>query len=228
MAFCNPTVLESLPCLFFTLLLASSNSISTGTSIAAVDQADALIKWKATLNNQSQSVLQSWILLDLNATNSSLRSEPCSNWVGISCNQRGSINEINLPSMGLQGMVNNFPFPSFPDLTRLDLTNNTFFGSVPSNIANLSVINYLDLSVNQLSGIVPSEICLLTSLKKLYLDQNHFNGSIPYGMGRLKNLTVLTMYSNNLFGFIPASLAFRYHSSGNRKFDKAQFFEPRK
>ncbi|XP_042486452.1 MDIS1-interacting receptor like kinase 2-like, partial [Macadamia integrifolia] len=212
MAFSNPTILESLSFnlpsfLFFTLLLAPSysyalNSIRTGP----VDQADALLKWKATLNNQTQSVLHSWTLLHPNATNSSLRSDPWCGWIGIACNQRGIITEINLPSMGLQGMVENFPFPSFSALTSLNLTNNSFLGTVPCTIANLSVIKYLDLSMNQFSGLVPSEICLLTSLKILYLDQNNFSGSIPYRMGRLKDLTILTMYSNNLSGFIPESL----------------------
>ncbi|XP_043704464.1 MDIS1-interacting receptor like kinase 2-like [Telopea speciosissima] len=218
MAFCKLNVLQSLSFnlisfLFFALLLlAFSNpyalsSISTGgTSFVAVDQADSLLKWKSSLNNQSQSVLHSWRLVDPNSTNSSTRSDPCMSWIGISCNQRGSITEINLPSMGLQGMVKNFPFPSFPALKRLDLINNTLLGSVPSNIANLSGIYYLDLSINQFSGVIPLEICLLTNLKILYLDQNNFSGSIPYGIGRLKNLTVLTLFSNNLYGSIPASI----------------------
>ncbi|XP_042497234.1 MDIS1-interacting receptor like kinase 2-like isoform X1 [Macadamia integrifolia] len=217
MAFSNPTVLKSFSfhliffLLFFSLLLSSSNayalsSISTGTNIVAVEQADALVKWKASLNNQSQSDLHSWSLLDPNATNSSLRSDPWCRWTGIACNQRGSITEINLRSKGLRGTVENFPFPSLPALTHLDLFNNKLHGTVPSNIANLSALNYLDLAVNQLSGLIPSEICLLTSLQILYLDQNNFGGSIPYGMGRLKNLIGLTMYSNKLNGSIPASL----------------------
>ncbi|XP_042481987.1 probable leucine-rich repeat receptor-like protein kinase At1g35710 [Macadamia integrifolia] len=223
MASCNPSILESLSLsllsfLFFTLLLASLNfyalnSISTGT----VDQADALLKWKATLNNQSQSVLHSWTLLHRNATNSSLRSHPWCSWIGIACDQRGIITDINLPSMGLQGMVNNFPIPSFPALTTLNLTNNKFLGTVPSNIANLSVINYLDLSMNQFSGLIPYEICLLTSLKILFLDQNNFNGSIPNRMGRLKDLTILALYSNNLSGFIPESLGTIPQEIGNLK-----------
>ncbi|XP_042504826.1 MDIS1-interacting receptor like kinase 2-like [Macadamia integrifolia] len=210
MAFCNPIIMESLSFsllsfMFFTLFLTSSNSYALNS--ISTEQADALLKWKATLNNQSQSVLHSWTLqLHPNTTNSSLQSDPWCSWIGIACNQWGSITDINLPSMGLQGMVNNFPFPSFPSLTSLNLTNNTFLGTLPSNIANLSVINYLDLSMNMLSGLVPSEICLLTSLKILYLDQNNFNGWIPNGIGRLKDLTVLTMYANNLSGCIPESL----------------------
>ncbi|XP_043709133.1 probable leucine-rich repeat receptor-like protein kinase At1g35710 [Telopea speciosissima] len=213
MAFCNPNVQESLCSffLFFTLLLASSyssyalSSISTSTTSVTVDQAMALLEWKDSLNNQSQTVLHSWKLLDPNATNSSLQSDLCS-WYGISCNQRGIITEINLPSMGLQGMVKNFPFPSLPSLMRLNLNNNSLFGSVPSNIGNLSVINYLDLSKNHLSELIPLEICSLTGLEILSLGDNCFHGSIPYEMGRLKNLTSLTLFSNNLSGSIPTSL----------------------
>ncbi|XP_042479711.1 MDIS1-interacting receptor like kinase 2-like [Macadamia integrifolia] len=142
MAFCNPTVIQSLSFLFFTLLLLASsnsyalNSISTGITIGSVGQADALLKWKATLSNQSQSVLHSWaLLLHPNATNnSSLRSDPCISWVGISCNQRRSITEINLPSMGLQGAIFS-AFDGMSSLTSIDISYNEFKGPLPNSRA---------------------------------------------------------------------------------------------
>ncbi|XP_042484420.1 probable leucine-rich repeat receptor-like protein kinase At1g35710 [Macadamia integrifolia] len=181
--------------LFFTSYALSS--ISTSTTIAAEDQAKALLKWKASLNNQSQSILHSWTLLDPNATNSSLRSDPCNSWDGIACNQRGSITEINLPRMGLQGMVNNFPFPSLPSLTRLDLTNNTLLGSVPSNIPNIS---------NQFSGSIPYQMGSLKNLTVLTLFSNNLSGSVPESLRNLSNLQQLSLNQNNLIGSIPVSI----------------------
>ncbi|XP_042519706.1 MDIS1-interacting receptor like kinase 2-like isoform X2 [Macadamia integrifolia] len=203
MAFCNPTLLESLSFnllsfLFFAFLLASSNSISTGT----IDQADALLKWKATLNNQSQSILHSWTLLDPKATNSSLRSDPCSSWDGIACNQRGNISEINLPSMGLQGSIPSTLW-NLQKLTKLNLLVNQLSGPIPREIGNLTELDNLLLGGNLFSGILPQEIGNLTKLVNLQLANNQFSGSLPQGICMSGSLQNFTAFNNHFTGHLP-------------------------
>ena len=208
------------------LVLASSSQLAISSSLAAPSpsmatmmrqEAEALLEWKASLDNQSQFLLSSW--------NGNI---PC-NWVGIACNKFSSISHINLPAFGLKGALHNFSFSSFPSLTILNLSNNLFFDTIPSHLANLSKLIHLDLSANQLSGKIPS-ICQLTSLRSLSLRRNILTGTIPTSIrnssnlakldvsenklsgsifpeiGMLGSLTMLSLFGNNLSGSIPTSV----------------------
>ncbi|KAB1206902.1 hypothetical protein CJ030_MR7G008182 [Morella rubra] len=188
---------------------------------------EALLNWKATLQNQTQSQLSSWTLSPSN-TRSSL--SPCS-WIGISCNEEGStVTSINLTSIGLIGTLDYFNFTSLPNLFILDLQRNSLFGKIPPCISNLSHLTYLNLGFNQftghipqevgkltnlnvfsfarnlLQGTIPSSIGHLTNLSFLHLGNNHLSGSIPPEFGELKSLSELRLNLNNLTGSIPASL----------------------
>ncbi|KAI9161009.1 hypothetical protein LWI28_013594 [Acer negundo] len=163
---------------------------------ASIEETNALLNWKASFANQTQSLLPSWNLLSHN---------PCT-WFGISCNSAGSVNNINITSFGLNGTLHKFSFSSFPNLKYLDLAINSLFGIIPSQIAVLSKLIYLDLSTNHFSGQIPQEIGLLTNLQVLHLVGNQLNGSIPDEIGRLKSLEELALHSNQLHGPIPVSL----------------------
>ncbi|KAK6915993.1 Leucine-rich repeat-containing N-terminal, plant-type [Dillenia turbinata] len=71
---------------FFTTAAPSATNTDKGTAEAA-----ALLTWKASLSNHSQSLLSSWI-----------RSSPC-NWNGIFCDNTSSagVYKIDLGSLGL-------------------------------------------------------------------------------------------------------------------------------
>ena len=74
------------------------------------EEVDALLNWKASLQNETQPPLPSWNLRNY-ATNSSnnqnTSSIPCS-WLGISCNQAGSVIGLNMTNSGLEGIVHGF------------------------------------------------------------------------------------------------------------------------
>ncbi|MBA0629359.1 hypothetical protein Godav_023935 [Gossypium davidsonii] len=203
----------------FFLFFASSHAFSSKT--IASTEADALLKWKASLPNDTQTLLSSlWG-----------GSNYC-NWTGITCNNAGSITDIILIEYELKfrGTIHNLNFFYFPNLIWLNLRNNSLYGSIPSHIGNLSNLTFLDLAYNNFSGNIPSEIGLLKSLSMLslrynsisgsipgeilnltklhYLDfaQNNIFGSIPSDIGRLSSLTVLFLYQNHLTGTIPISI----------------------
>ncbi|GKV48857.1 hypothetical protein SLEP1_g55648, partial [Rubroshorea leprosula] len=78
---------------FFILLLLQSFFVSTSTSSIiplALNQTKTLLKWKASLDNQSQTFLSSWV-----------GDNPC-NWFGIACDKDESITNISLPNSGLK------------------------------------------------------------------------------------------------------------------------------
>ncbi|XVF89284.1 hypothetical protein PTKIN_Ptkin19aG0117700 [Pterospermum kingtungense] len=140
--------------LFFTLLLVSSFDVigSVSVSTRQKEEANALLKWKTSLDKQTQYFLSSWV-----------GNGHC-HWIGIICDKSKRVIHLNLSSSGLKGTLHDFNFSSFPKLTALDLMNNSLNGTIPSHISNLSALTYLDLSFNHLSGNIPSEIGELRSL----------------------------------------------------------------
>ncbi|KAJ6908126.1 hypothetical protein NC651_018538 [Populus alba x Populus x berolinensis] len=194
--------LFSTPFLVFSLLAYASffasfaYSASTGAAEVANGrkEAEALLEWKVTLDNRSQSLLSSWA-----------GDSPC-NWFGISCDKSGSVINISLPNSSLRGTLNSLRFSSFPNLIELTLSYNSLYGSVPSHIGNLSNLNILDLSFNNLSSNMPPEIENLKSLSELYLNHNSFYSPIIFIGNLTRSLTILDLSSNKLTGTILASL----------------------
>ncbi|XP_022764187.1 MDIS1-interacting receptor like kinase 2-like [Durio zibethinus] len=180
------------------VLLHSSSVFASSSSIAALTrgkEAEALLKWKASLDNNTRTLLSSlWV-----------GDSHCS-WVGITCDKAESITNLSLPDYGLKGTLHSLKFLFFPNLMRLNLCNNSLYGPIPSHIGNLSKLTFLDLSYNNLSGNIPSEICLLKGLELISLASNEISGSIPASIGNLTYLSVLHLYRNMFFGSIPQEI----------------------
>jgi Leucine-rich repeat (LRR) protein len=104
-------------------------------------------------------------------------------------------------------------------LTTLNLSWNQLTGSIPTELANLSLLTTLDLSgivqyddngepiLSGLSGTIPTSLGNLTQLTALHLSRNQLTGSIPTELGNLSQLTRLDLYGNQLTGSIPTELA---------------------
>ncbi|XP_058094793.1 MDIS1-interacting receptor like kinase 2-like [Magnolia sinica] len=177
------------------LVLLFSYATTKTTATSEESEAESLLKWKSSLS-QTQPSLNSWSL-----TNSTTKT-PC-NWTGILCDDVGRVTDINLPSAGLQGNLHNLSFPSFPNLIRLDLNNNTLLGTIPADIGTLSKLTFLNLSMNKLSGPIPSQLGDLINLNELAMSHNLLSGSVPLSLGNLAKLTVLNLWRNQISGSIP-------------------------
>ena len=142
--------------IIITLVLASSSQFALSSSFATSPpnmatrmgrEAEALLEWKASLDNQSQFHLSSWV-----------GNIPC-HWVGIACNNFSSISHINLSDSALKGTLHTLSFSSLHSLISLNLSDNLLYGTIPSHLGNLSKLICLDLSGNHLSGRISSELC---------------------------------------------------------------------
>ena len=83
------------------------------------------------------------------------------------------------------------PIPSALGVMRrlheLDLSGNSFTGSIVTDLTNLiNLTIVLDLSENELSGTIPFQLSNLIKLKQLYLNANKLTGSIPSELGPLE------------------------------------------
>jgi Leucine-rich repeat (LRR) protein/tRNA A-37 threonylcarbamoyl transferase component Bud32 len=211
-------------CIFLALLTAWY-LLSFNVEATPNFEAEALLRWKETLENQTS--LQSWTPMKINK---SFTTGPCM-WFGIACNMAGSVTEINLPSAKLTGNLSSLDFSSFPSLVILNLSFNLLTGPIPSQIGTLSRLTHLNLSMNFLSGNLPLSLTNLTSLSLLYmgnnlisgvldpslfsnwtrlenleLQNNNFTGVLPSQIGLLTNLKELALMNNRILGSIPSEI----------------------
>ncbi|KAJ0551207.1 putative protein kinase RLK-Pelle-LRR-XII-1 family [Helianthus annuus] len=88
----------------------------------------------------------------------------------------------------------------------LNLSQNSLFGSLPTEVGDLKMLTALDLSYNNLSGNIPSSLGSCGALSSLSLKGNLFQGMIPPSLSSLKGLVELDISHNNLSGQIPRFL----------------------
>ncbi|KAL7208529.1 hypothetical protein ACSBR1_030301 [Camellia fascicularis] len=179
-AFLLCLIILALPIFFAYGAFASSLTGKQGS------EAMALLTWKASLHNQSQTLLPSGV-----------GSNHCS-WVGIGCNKAGRVSHIDLHGYGLKGNLVN--------LTTLYLYDNQLSGSIPQEVGMLRSPLDLELSRNNLTGSISTSIGNLSNLITLYLHDNQLSGSISQEFGMLRSLFDVELSGNNLMGSIPPSI----------------------
>nr|XP_010923415.1 leucine-rich repeat receptor-like tyrosine-protein kinase PXC3 [Elaeis guineensis]XP_019706685.1 leucine-rich repeat receptor-like tyrosine-protein kinase PXC3 [Elaeis guineensis]XP_029120806.1 leucine-rich repeat receptor-like tyrosine-protein kinase PXC3 [Elaeis guineensis] len=150
-------------------------------------------------------------------------------WRGVTCaGSNQTVVALDLPRLGLRGNIS--LISELLSLKRLDLSSNSFHGSIPSSFGNLALLEFLDLSMNKfenwipsslgrirnlkslnlsnnlLSGEIPDEFKYLERLQELQISGNNLSGSIPDWVGSLTDLRVFSAYENSLVGVIPNNL----------------------
>nr|GEU38465.1 putative leucine-rich repeat protein, plant-type [Tanacetum cinerariifolium] len=90
-------------------------------------------------------------------------------------------------------------------VTTLDLSENQFSGSIPSELVELPGLRYLNLSQNNLTGSIPNTFREMRQLESLDLSLNHLDGKIPSSLSSLSGLSFLNVSYNNLSGRIPTA-----------------------
>jgi Leucine-rich repeat (LRR) protein len=128
---------------------------------------------------------------------------PCS-WYQIRCDG-GHVTKLDLRGNRLSGSIPS-ELGNLSHLEFISLYNNQLSGSIPAELGNLSRLESLDLNDNQLSGSIPAELGNLSRLESLDLNENQLSGSIPSELGNLSRLESLNLGYNQLSGSIPSEL----------------------
>lgn len=91
-----------------------------------------------------------------------------------------------------------------PLVSSFDLSENSFTGSIPTEVTSLYGLLSLNLSGNRLGGGITSKFGLLQRIEALDLSRNHLTGPIPESFTNLTFLSHLNLSYNNLSGRIPS------------------------
>ncbi|KAL9316260.1 hypothetical protein ACSQ67_017261 [Phaseolus vulgaris] len=116
------------------------------------------------------------------------------------------IQSFGASTNNLSGNIPTQTFGNLEDLINLDLSNNSFTGSIPLEFGNLKHLSVLHLYENKLSGEIPQELGACSALTELVLMSNFFRGTIPSFLGSLGSLEMLDLSNNSFSGTIPGEL----------------------
>lgn len=134
-----------------------------------------------------------------------LSNAPVGAWYGITTDISGRVTELELSENGLSGSIPS-ELGNLTNLEWMSLWDNRLSGPIPSELGNLTNLTVLMLGENKLSGLIPSELSNLTNLEVMGLWSNGLSGPIPPELGNLTNLEGLSLGGNELSGEIPPEL----------------------
>ncbi len=129
-------------------------------------------------------------------------------WEGITVTS-GRVTAVEIDNTGEEdGLWGTIPtqLGNLTALTTLDISDNRIRGSIPTQIGSLTALTSLDLSDNRFRGSIPTQIGSLTALTSLDLSDNKLTGTIPTQIGSLTALTSLDLSDNHLNGTIPTEI----------------------
>ncbi|CAH8275028.1 unnamed protein product [Arabidopsis lyrata] len=192
---------------------------STSSVLASIDNVNELsilLSVKSTLVDPL-NFLKDWKLSET--------GDHC-NWTGVRCNSHGFVEKLDLSGMNLTGKIsdsirqlrslvsfniscNGFESllpKSIPPLNSIDISQNSFSGSL-FLFGNESLgLVHLNASGNSLIGNLTEDLGNLVSLEVLDLRGNFFQGSLPSSFKNLQKLRFLGLSGNNLTGELPSLL----------------------
>ena len=136
------------------LILINVGAISD-TTISVTASAPGLLTSPVELEREALLITGWWY--DNWATSGNYTSDHCK-WTGIRCNSAGSVIRVSLlwyENDNMKGELGRFNFSCFPNLKSFKIHSNYLLsGSIPSEIAAVSMLQTLELPSSRLTGML--------------------------------------------------------------------------
>ncbi|KFK36133.1 hypothetical protein AALP_AA4G081800 [Arabis alpina] len=197
---------------FFFLIFCFLNTFGSPTQhdLCNPDQRDALLEFKTEFAIQKSD---SWIF-SYPKSESWVNNSDCCSWNGVTCDAKsGKVIGLDLTASCLHGWLkSNSSLFKLRHLRDLNLAYNYFAGSpIPAEFDNLMGLKRLNLSQSSLSGPIPTKLLQLTKLVSLDLSSSSSlsidESFLPLLAQNLRNLRELDMSSVNISSKIPHELS---------------------
>ncbi|GLJ33963.1 hypothetical protein SUGI_0683190 [Cryptomeria japonica] len=166
----------------------------TASSGEAIDF-EALSSFKLSITSDPLNALVNW----------GNHTHHC-NWSGVACDSRSNVVSFILPGKQLEGVISPF-IANISYLTHLDLSSNSFQGTIPFYSGKFGRLQSLSLASNFLVGGIPDAIGNCNSLTTASLSNNKLSGPIPSALGGCTSIRGLDLSSNALHGMIPPNIS---------------------
>ncbi|XP_073001932.1 uncharacterized protein [Typha latifolia] len=187
-------------CLFRLLFLALLTAwrLSTAEAATAAER-EVLLEFKGNVTSDPGGALATWT--------AAAGSDPCRDFVGVTCNPAGGVEKVLIHGADLAGTLA-ASLSRLPSLQILSLFGNRFSGGIPPEFAALSgTLHKLNLSRNALSGAVPEYLGGFPGLRLLDLSYNAFSGEIsPELFKNCVKTRFVSLAHNDLSGPVPESI----------------------
>uniref|UniRef100_A0A0D3F0W8 Protein kinase domain-containing protein n=1 Tax=Oryza barthii TaxID=65489 RepID=A0A0D3F0W8_9ORYZ len=130
----------------------------------------------------------------------------CCTWEGIACGSNGTVTELSLPSMALEGPIS-VSIANLTGLRRLDLSYNSLSGELPPELISSASVAFLDVSFNRLNGELQESSPSLPHhpLQVLNISHNFFAGEFPSTIWEKSDLVAINASHNTFSGALPSS-----------------------
>ena len=135
----------------------------------------------------------------------------CGNWSGVTCDDNDRVIELDLSERPMLSGTLPTEIAELEMLQELHISNTSLSGTLPTTIGYMAEARELVLSHNRLSGTIswPSLDVHddLPSLMRLLWNDNYISGTIPAVLGELTTLHELSFENNPLSGTVPVSFS---------------------
>ncbi|GAB4857264.1 hypothetical protein Ancab_015171, partial [Ancistrocladus abbreviatus] len=120
--------------------------------------------------------------------------------------RHANVSTIDISHNQMEGNIEITICAMFPNLKRLDMSNNAFEGKIPSCFDDMKALTTLSLSSNYLSGELPNHFLAASSVQVLDLSNNNLRGQI-FWISSPTQLQTLLLQGNNFSSKIPVQLS---------------------
>jgi hypothetical protein len=146
------------------------------------------------------------------ACNGSIPVLSVCSWTGVTC-LSGAVVSIDIHNKGLQGTLAT-EVGILGSLTKLYIGNpsntnkNMISGTIPTEVCQLSCLEFIHFNNLQISGTIPTEIGHLTKLSYIALGtSSSLSGTLPSDFGFLTNLASIWLSDADFSGTLPKELS---------------------